>query len=432
MNRKIKNFSDYISKFVDEENLNAIAKESKFFQRRSPITPSSFLETLFSCNAQNSPSLSHYCLHLQNANRGRVSKQAVNKRFNPHTKEMLELILKKILSSQIKSKQKDFKKLKSHFTDIRIMDSTEFKVSKTLSKNFPGYGGTGREAMVQIQYEYQLLGKNVNHLYIGTVRDSDYKAGIASMVNLSPGSLLVRDLGYAGKGYFKLVKEKKCYCISKAKTQWNYYIFREGEYVLLTTSEIINRLKNQQEKYLDIDVFVGSQNKEPMRLVAYLLNAGQKERKKKKANGAKLGKDALDGLEVNLFVTNLEREKFNSETILQLYRLRWQIELVFKTWKSVIKIDKLHSMNAVRLECTILIKLIWIMLNWSILKILETVSGKDLSFYKLCNTLKSTKAINWKIIERAELIIEWVLYLIKSITSFEKEYKKVSEKMSEI
>ena len=33
-------------------------------------------------------------------------------------------------------------------------------------------------------------------------------------------------------------------------------------------------------------------------------------------------------------VTNLDRKRFPPDTLMQLYRLRWQIELVFKEWKS--------------------------------------------------------------------------------------------------
>ncbi|MBK8808438.1 MAG: transposase [Bacteroidales bacterium] len=35
----------------------------------------------------------------------------------------------------------------------------------------------------------------------------------------------------------------------------------------------------------------------------------------------------------------------HGETICKLYRIRWQIELVFKVWKSILHIDQTHKMK---------------------------------------------------------------------------------------
>jgi hypothetical protein len=43
------------------------------------------------------------------------------------------------------------------------------------------------------------------------------------------------------------------------------------------------------------------------------------------------------------YVTSLSAEDFSPEEIAQAYRLRWQIELLFKTWKSICRLDQLPS-----------------------------------------------------------------------------------------
>ena len=58
--------------------------------------------------------------------------------------------------------------------------------------------------------------------------------------------------------------------------------------------------------------------------------------------------------------------------IIQLYRLRWQIELVFKTWKSLLCIHKVKAVKKDRLECQLLARFIWILMNWKIFRCIDT------------------------------------------------------------
>jgi len=79
----------------------------------------------------------------------------------------------------------------------------------------------------------------------------------------------------------------------------------------------------------------------------------------------------------------------------QLYRLRWQIELIFKIWKSISNIEKVKKVKKHRLECYIFSKLIIIVLGWkvmwSVAKQLHINEGKALSLFKASKTLLRTK-----------------------------------------
>ncbi len=67
---------------------------------------------------------------------------------------------------------------------------------------------------------------------------------------------------------------------------------------------------------------------------------------------------------MNLFITNVSADILSPDQVYNLYRVRWQIELVFKTWKGVLKIDKVRKMKANRFKCYLYGKLLWIVLNW--------------------------------------------------------------------
>ena len=195
---------------------------------------------VFFCNNDKSPSLSEYSIDLAHHHGVSVSKQALDKRFNGNTKQMLTGLLQEVLTQQLAPVKSI---TSSWFTDIRIMDSSEFKVSKKVADTFPGYGGEGREASVQIQFEYQLLSSKVTEISIGSSRDSDSTEGMKNIDKVPANTLLLRDLGYFCPKVFKELSSKSIYFISRAKSQWNFYTLKDGAYSLLSTGSIINLLK---------------------------------------------------------------------------------------------------------------------------------------------------------------------------------------------
>ena len=67
------------------------------------------------------------------------------------------------MSCQVKRKMKRLDR-SIPFKQVRIMDSTQFVVSKRASESFPGYQAKNREAMIQVQFEYELISGKVMEL----------------------------------------------------------------------------------------------------------------------------------------------------------------------------------------------------------------------------------------------------------------------------
>ena len=91
----------------------------------------------------------------------------------------------------------------------------------------------------------------------------------------------------------------------------------------------------------------------------------------------------------------LFRSQIPAENVCKLYRLRWQIDLAFKIWKSICNIEKVKKVKKHRLECYIYSKLIFIVLGWQIVwqiaRNLYSLEGKALSFFKAFKTLLRKK-----------------------------------------
>ena len=79
------------------------------------------------------------------------------------------------------------------------------------------------------------------------------------------------------------------------------------------------------------------------------------------------------------------------DKVWDFYRLRWQVELIFKIWKSICNIEKVKKVKKHRLECYIYAKLVLIVLSWQILwrtaRKLFVNEGKALSLFKASKTL---------------------------------------------
>ena len=256
MTRPITSFTHYVSRFLSDNSINEIARETGFLKRKSSISPKAFLDSIFFRSHCHSPSLNEQAIDLHKNGSKVVSKQAVDKRFNTFTKEMLFSILSKVIENQCKIKmpkvaqtQKDSDQKPRQFTQIRIMDGTEFLVSKRVQATFPGYGGKGREAIAQVQFEYDILNQNITQLTLGSALDSDALEGMKEIDSIPKESLLIRDLGYNSPKVFKKLSQKELFFISRAKPQWSLFIKDErGKLIRLTPLQIIEKLKVLQKQ----------------------------------------------------------------------------------------------------------------------------------------------------------------------------------------
>jgi hypothetical protein len=114
----------------------------------------------------------------------------------------------------------------------------------------------------------------------------------------------------------------------------------------------------------------------------------QKSAKKK---GYQVSKAFKIRAALGLFISSAPVKLLTIDMAYKIYSLRWQIELTFKIWKSICKIDKVKKVKKERLECYILAKLLIIVLCWRIAwftsRLLKQHCGKDLSYYKSFKTL---------------------------------------------
>ena len=97
----------------------------------------------------------------------------------------------------------------------------------------------------------------------------------------------------------------------------------------------------------------------PVRLIAYRLREEQANRRradlreKCRTYGRQPTAQALELAGWLILLTNAPTDRLPTAAVGFLYRVRWQVELIFKQWKSVLRLDVLPSRNPYRVQCEI-------------------------------------------------------------------------------
>ena len=214
--------------------------------------------------------------------------------------------------------------------------------------------------------------------------------------NVYEGDLLIRDLGYYAFKSFANILKKRASFISRLGTKTNVFEIKNGKLQKLDFKAIYRKMKRCQLSRMYKDVFIGNIEKIPVRLVIELMPDDVYEQRMRKISklhkkkGYQTSEEYKFLSRFNLFITNVPKEILPDEVISSLYRIRWQIELIFKIWKSVIGIHHARKMKYQRWLCLLYFKLLMIIVNWNIImeqrNYLYRWKGKLLSLNKCFKT----------------------------------------------
>lgn len=132
------------------------------------------------------------------------------------------------------------------------------------------------------------------------------------------------------------------------------------------------------------------------RVVAQKLTPEQQKKRKRalhiKGQKGKHVQSAQQRKDIQVLVTNITHEQLAPQDLYPLYTLRWQIEILFKVWKSLFGINKVRKMKQERLECHLYGTLISILLSSMTMFLcrhyLYHKHQKEISEYKAMNQIK--------------------------------------------
>ncbi|HGK0946593.1 TPA: transposase, partial [Streptococcus pneumoniae] len=98
------------------------------------------------------------------------------------------------------------------------------------------------------------------------------------------------------------------------------------------------------------EIYIGLRQKHKTRLVIYRLTQTEWEKRLEHHKKAKKRMPKYAS-RINLLITNVSSKHLPHNEVYELYSLRWQIEIIFKTWKSIFKIHEVKPVKLERFQC---------------------------------------------------------------------------------
>lgn len=246
----------------------------------------------------------------------------------------------------------------SRFEDIVIQDGSSFALKDDLREAFSGRFTNREPAAVEVHATYSGFFDEVRSVSIAS--DSAAERQFLPEASALKGRLLLADRGYPSTGYFDQVREHGGSFIvrlSRSHDPWVRAAWVDGKRLSFRKATRLSRFVERHSNCLmDLDV---EYDRTELCFRVVVLPGREKT--------------------MTRLCTNLPRSSFSLALISKLYRFRWQIELLFKEWKSYANLHKFDTANP-----HIAAGLIWASLCAAVLKrflahAAELVGGKPIS-----------------------------------------------------
>lgn len=358
-----------------------------FVKRERKLTGSGFVQTLvFGWLGKPQASLEE--LTQTAASMGiEISPQGLDKRFNKEASECLKQTLESAVGTLIADNPVAIPILQ-RFNGVYIQDSSVIVLPDELKDIYQGCGGStekNTQASVKLQVRLNMNTGALAGPYLQAGRVND-RSSYLQEKPLPKGALRIADLGYFSLENLLSLNTQGVYWLSKIFSQCQLYDQNEKKW------DIVELLSTHCDDKLDMPILLGLKERLPCRMLAIRLpeEVAKERRRKIRATARRRGKtpskSQLKLANWTIIVTSVLQELLTLDEAFVLLRVRWQIELLFKLWKSHGKIDDWRSEKPFRILCEFYAKLLamliqhWILLsscwrfpNRSIVKASKTV-----------------------------------------------------------
>ncbi len=262
-----------------------------------------------------------------------LSPQALAKRVtHPAVATLADLLA--ATTQQVMAADPQAAPLLARFAAVTVEDSTVISLPDTLADHFPGCGGSRAHARasVKAQFRWELRSGRLEGPLLHPGRAADRAVSFRERV--APGTLRLRDLGYWQLDDLHRDHAAGRFWLMRLKPGTALFL-PDG-----TRHDLLSLLATSCADTASWRVELGVQQRVPSRLFARRTTAEEAGKRQRRAaatarrKGRTLSPAAAARCTWEVLVTNVPEALLSAADAWVLYGLRWQIELLFKLWKS--------------------------------------------------------------------------------------------------
>jgi hypothetical protein len=362
----VESIAKQLIRAVGEAEVEGIARECGLLRRKRTITPMALLVACLSTLAVANARWLADILRTFNQFTGKAVRykpfhnQLAKDEFPRFLHQVVQRALANLALPILASLPKD--KL-AMFRDILLHDGTSFALKDALKEKWPGRFTKVTPAAVELHVTMSALSDQPIGITLAPDKEAERQFG-PSATDIT-GCLLLEDRGYEHRQYFIDVQAAGGYYIVRGNAAIRPTIRkaydRSGRRVRYLEGKRLQwKILLQEDVDLDIEWGKGKSLYRG-RLVA-LYKRGKRNKKT-----------------FMYLHTNLDRKVFRIADVATLYRLRWQIELLFKEWKSHANLHKFDTRKSPIAEGLIWASILAATLQRFIAHAAERISGIELS-----------------------------------------------------
>lgn len=256
----------------------------------------------------------------------------------------------------------------SEFKQVVLQDGSSFAVHDKLKDEFKGRFTQISPAAVEVHVSWDILQSNPEQITVSPDHVSEYDF-LPEAASLSQ-CLFMADRGYFKLSYLDEIAQAGGGFLVRAKTTCNPLVLsgvnakgkRLKRFENIKLKEVKHLIRRSQTVDMDVE---GTTS---YRMIA----------------SWPLGKSAP-----TYWATNLPRGEYSAAAVMKLYSLRWQIELLFKEWKSYSNLRKFNTANAGIMEGLIWVSLLALLVKRRIGFSIQRMMKVDISSFMVAKNTQS-------------------------------------------
>lgn len=343
-----------------------LARQTGFIKRKGKYTGAEFLQAMvFGYLQRRDAPLEALAQPLG------VSRQALDQRLDDgRAAAFCRRVLEQATAHLVQANPEALALL-ARFNGTYAEDCTQAGMPDEAQDDFPGCNSIDPDkgkAGMKVLTRFELTRGAISYLGVCPARTSDHTAA-DDAPPLPEGCLHLRDLGFCNFARLQVQTEQGIYWITRLPAQTRLYL--EGDESGEPLARYLKRCRRAGHKQVEVCCAVGDKDGARGRLVALRCPGGVVARRlarlkqDAKRRGRPVSERQRQMCHWTVLFSNVPQPWLSAEQVWTVYRLRWQIELLFKRLKSEGGLGATRSGKGKRVECEWYAKLLGqVVRNW--------------------------------------------------------------------